>query len=146
MARASKITSIKWKLLPSALNAWFLCVALPALAQQGTIVSGEAHGVASHENKQLFETIFPILNYLSGFAVAGAVIFGGIWMLQRKSREEAEQAEAAKEAASTEASKETVTADVSTASTTDVGTVQSTTDGAIVAEKVSEEPKTEEAK
>lgn len=124
MARASNFRKFKWKLLPSALNAWLLCVALPALAQPGTTVSGEAHGVVNHENQQFFETVFPILNYVSGFAVAGVLIFGGIWMLQRKQAEDAmldqankdaEAAEAAEKAAVTEAN---AAGDVVAASTT----------------------------
>lgn len=72
-----------------AISAWSWVVgyALPALAQkqpQGQVVAAEIKGMPTHENSSFLEAVFTGINYITAIALAGVLIFGLIWLLQRR--------------------------------------------------------------
>ncbi|MFA6209855.1 MAG: hypothetical protein WCT03_24030 [Candidatus Obscuribacterales bacterium] len=72
-----------------AISAWSWVVgyALPTLAQkqpQGQVVAAEIKGMPTHENSSFLEAVFTGINYITAIALAGVLIFGLIWLLQRR--------------------------------------------------------------
>ena len=67
--------------------SWLFGYALPVLAQKapaGQIVAAEIKGLPTHENSGFIEGLFTVINTITGIALAGALIFGLIWLLQRR--------------------------------------------------------------
>ena len=89
----SRANSLKG--LAIAAWSWVIGYALPALAQKqpaGTVIAAEVKGLPTHENSGFLDGLFTTINYVTGFALAGALIFGLIWLLQRRNvAEDAEQ-------------------------------------------------------
>ncbi|CAN5224911.1 hypothetical protein BH11CYA1_BH11CYA1_29370 [soil metagenome] len=77
--------------------SWVVGYALPTLAQKpaaGQVVAAEIKGLPTHENSGFLEAVFTGINYLTGIALAGVLIFGLIWLLKRRNIiEDAETAE-----------------------------------------------------
>ncbi len=89
----SRANSLKG--LAIAAWSWVIGYALPVLAQKqpvGTVIAAEVKGLPTHENSGFLDGLFTTINYVTGFALAGALIFGLIWLLQRRNvAEEVEQ-------------------------------------------------------
>lgn len=82
LSRASSL-----KVLAYATWSWVLGYALPAFAQKaavGQVVAAEIKGLPTHENSAFLDGLFTAINYTTGIALAGALIFGLIWLLQRR--------------------------------------------------------------
>ena len=81
----SRANSLKG--LAIATWSWVIGYALPVLAQKqqaGTVIAAEVKGLPTHENSGFLDGLFTTINYITGFALAGALIFGLIWLLQRR--------------------------------------------------------------
>ncbi len=81
----SRANSLKG--LAIAAWSWVIGYALPVLAQKqaaGTVIAAEVKGLPTHENSGFLDGLFTTINYITGFALAGALIFGLIWLLQRR--------------------------------------------------------------
>jgi flagellar biosynthesis/type III secretory pathway M-ring protein FliF/YscJ len=93
----SRVSSLK--VLATAAWSWVIGYALPVLAQKqpaGTVIAAEVKGLPTHENSGFLDGLFTTINYITGFSLAGALIFGLIWLLQRRNvAEDAEQEAAA---------------------------------------------------
>ncbi len=77
--------------------SWVCGYALPVLAQKqpaGTVIAAEVRGLPTHENSGFLDGLFTTINYVTGFALAGALIFGLIWLLQRRNVAEDTEQEA----------------------------------------------------
>ncbi len=67
----------------ASISAWLLGFVVPVMAQN-TIVAGEAKAPVTHQGNAFLEALFPILNNIALVALVGVVVFGLIWLLQRK--------------------------------------------------------------
>jgi len=63
--------------------AWLPGMLLPVIAQN-TVVAGEVSAPLSHHPNTFLNTLFPILNNTALVALVGVVVFGLIWLVQRK--------------------------------------------------------------
>lgn len=75
------------KVVAIAAWSWVVGYALPTLAQkqpQGQVVAAEIKGMPTHENSSFLEAVFTGINYITAIALAGVLIFGLIWLLQRR--------------------------------------------------------------
>ncbi|MDP3508875.1 MAG: hypothetical protein Q8T09_12870 [Candidatus Melainabacteria bacterium] len=105
------------KVLAYAAWSWALSYALPVLAQKtavGQVVAAEVKGLPTHENSGFLEGLFTTINYVTGIALAGALIFGLIWLLQRRNvSDDATKDDSAEPAAAeaSDATKEATTVD-----------------------------------
>lgn len=82
LSRANSLKAIAY-----AAWSWALGYALPVLAQKtaaGQVVAAEVKGLPTHENSEFLEALFTTINFITGIALAGALIFGLIWLLQRR--------------------------------------------------------------
>lgn len=113
------------KVIAYAAWSWALGYALPVLAQKtvaGQIVAAEVKGLPTHENSGFLEGLFTTINYITGIALAGALIFGLIWLLQRRNVSDDVTKDAVDDPAtdeSTDATKEATTAEAEVTATTE---------------------------
>ncbi|MBP6743742.1 hypothetical protein KA344_00845 [bacterium] len=113
------------KVIAYAAWSWALGYALPVLAQKtaaGQVVAAEVKGLPTHENSGFLEGLFTTINYITGIALAGALIFGLIWLLQRRNVSDDVAKDAAAEEVtdeSTDATKEATTAETEVTASTE---------------------------
>lgn len=113
------------KVIAYAAWSWALGYALPVLAQKtaaGQVVAAEVKGLPTHENSGFLEGLFTTINYITGIALAGALIFGLIWLLQRRNVSDDVAKDAAAEEVtdeSTDATKEATTAETEVTANTE---------------------------
>ncbi len=93
----------------ASISAWLLGFVVPVMAQN-TIVAGEAKAPVTHQGNAFLETLFPILNNISLVALIGVVVFGLIWLLQRKKTEAGATADGESSAEAKPAEAETASA------------------------------------
>ncbi len=113
------------KVLTCTAWSWALGYVLPVLAQKtpaGQVVAAVVKGLPTHENSGFLEALFTTINYITGIALAGALIFGLIWLLQRRNVSDDVTKDASADSAADEtsdATKEATTADTESAANTE---------------------------
>jgi len=128
----------------ASIAAWLPGFALATLAQN-TIVAGEAKAPVTHQGNSFLEALFPILNNIALVALIGVVIFGLIWLVQRKKGEDVTTAEGEAQSAEEKAPAETEPASASETAPTAESVTNSETADQSKSEVVAGGDKTEEA-